>query len=274
VSRDVRDYSVEVLVSDLLALLAHLNRDKAVWVGHDWGSAIVWALASHHPEACVGVVSLAVPYRTLELGIDAVLPLVNREIYPVTEYPYGQFDYQRYYELHPDHATKVLEAKTEDTIKVVFLKGDPLMIEKPTRTSTLIKDGGWFGGRDHAPEVPLHMTVLDDELFGKLSESMKETGFFGATAYYLNHGLNAEYAEKSLDGGFLSIPTLFIEAKYDAVSATAVSKIAEPMRQYCANLTENSIAAGHWVQLEKPLLVNAALARWLATNLPGWWPNI
>lgn len=141
----------------------------------------------------------------------------------------------------------MLEAKAKDTIKVVFMKGDPVMIEKPSRTSTLIKDGGWFGGRSHAPEIPLNMTVLDEELFGKISNAMTETGFFGATAYYLNHDVNAEYGQKSLDGGVLSTPTLFIEAKYDAVCTTAVSKLEEPMRQYCANLTEHSIEAGHWV---------------------------
>ena len=54
----------------------------------------------------MGVISLAVPYRTLELGLDAVLPMVNSEMYPIMEYPYGQFDYQRYYELHSDHAKK------------------------------------------------------------------------------------------------------------------------------------------------------------------------
>jgi len=35
---------------------------QAVWVGHDWGSPVVWSLASHHPERCFGVANLCVPY--------------------------------------------------------------------------------------------------------------------------------------------------------------------------------------------------------------------
>jgi pimeloyl-ACP methyl ester carboxylesterase len=32
----------------MLELLAALGRDRAVLVGHDWGSAVVWNIASHH----------------------------------------------------------------------------------------------------------------------------------------------------------------------------------------------------------------------------------
>ena len=49
-TRNSRDYRLERLVSDMLALLAYLERQSAVWIGHDWGSPVVWALASHHPE--------------------------------------------------------------------------------------------------------------------------------------------------------------------------------------------------------------------------------
>jgi len=56
------DYAVQHAVSDMLALLQSLGRDKALWVDHDWGSPVVWSLASHHPERCVGIANLCVPY--------------------------------------------------------------------------------------------------------------------------------------------------------------------------------------------------------------------
>jgi len=43
--------------------------------------------------------------------------------------------------------------------------------------------------------------------------------------------------------------------------------LAEPMRTYCRNLTEETIRAGHWVAQEKPAEVNAALVKWLATGV-------
>jgi len=56
------DYALEHSVRDMLDLLAHLGRDRAIWVGHDWGSPVVWSLASHHPERCQAIANLCVPY--------------------------------------------------------------------------------------------------------------------------------------------------------------------------------------------------------------------
>jgi hypothetical protein len=43
------------------------------------------------------------------------------------------------------------------------------------------------------------------------------------------------------------------------------------MRGACADLTEASVASGHWMAQEQPASVNAALARWLAVKLPQLW---
>jgi pimeloyl-ACP methyl ester carboxylesterase len=52
VYRDHASYALEHIVQDMLEMLDALGKDKAVWIGHDWGSPIVWSLASHHPERC------------------------------------------------------------------------------------------------------------------------------------------------------------------------------------------------------------------------------
>jgi soluble epoxide hydrolase / lipid-phosphate phosphatase len=129
------------------------------------------------------------------------------------------------------------------------------------------------GGVSRAPEVELSKTVLDESLFESLEDSLTRNGFFGPTAYYLNHDVNHIYSKSSTNGGVLTVPTLFIEARYDRVLATSTSRLSEPMRKYCRNLTECSIEAGHWVGLERPREVNAAIARWIITNLPAWWPG-
>lgn len=35
------DYAQELIVQDMLELLDSLGRERAVWVGHDWGSPVV-----------------------------------------------------------------------------------------------------------------------------------------------------------------------------------------------------------------------------------------
>src|SRR5262249_5797253 len=92
------DYAQQHIVRDMVELLDSLGRKSAVWVGHDWGSPVVWNVAAHHPEKCTAVASLCVPYHVIELGLDNVISLVDRSVYPESEYPAGQWDYMRHYE--------------------------------------------------------------------------------------------------------------------------------------------------------------------------------
>ena len=39
-------YGQRQVVDDMLILLAELGRERAVWVGHDWGSPTAWSMAS------------------------------------------------------------------------------------------------------------------------------------------------------------------------------------------------------------------------------------
>jgi pimeloyl-ACP methyl ester carboxylesterase len=86
------DYAIEHAVQDMLELLEALGRDKAVWVGHDWGSPVVWSLASHHPGKCFGVANLCVPYFPGGFSPASFLPLIDRSTYPEAEFPAGQWE--------------------------------------------------------------------------------------------------------------------------------------------------------------------------------------
>src|SRR5690349_701300 len=39
------DYGLEQIVADMIELADGLGISKAVWVGHDWGSPVVWSMA-------------------------------------------------------------------------------------------------------------------------------------------------------------------------------------------------------------------------------------
>jgi pimeloyl-ACP methyl ester carboxylesterase len=64
-------YSIPVLAGDVMAILAGLQIDKAHVVGHDWGAALAWAIASFAPGNVDHLVALSVGHpagflRTLE----------------------------------------------------------------------------------------------------------------------------------------------------------------------------------------------------------------
>ena len=79
----------------------------------------------------------------------------------------------------------------------------------------------------------------------------------------MNWKANIAFAGRAKANWRLDMPVLFLHAAYDYVCETIVSRLAEPMRAHCANLTEATIASGHWMAQEKPIEVNAALAKWL-----------
>ena len=87
----------------------------------------------------------------------------------------------------------------------------------------------------------------------------------------MNHTANAAYAGARANGGKLAMPVLFLHAAYDYTCETLTSRLAEPMRRDCTDLTEGVVPSGHWMAQEQPVAVNAALAQWLATKLPNDW---
>jgi pimeloyl-ACP methyl ester carboxylesterase len=67
------------------------------------------------------------------------------------------------------------------------------------------------------------------------------------------------------------MPVLYLHGDYDYTCETVVSRLAEPMRRDCRNLTEVTVRSGHWMAQEKPAGVNAALAKWLAVQFSELW---
>jgi pimeloyl-ACP methyl ester carboxylesterase len=58
----VDNYKMSKLVDDVLAVIDHFKKDKAVIVGHDWGGAISWAFAMRYPERIDRLIILNLPH--------------------------------------------------------------------------------------------------------------------------------------------------------------------------------------------------------------------
>jgi pimeloyl-ACP methyl ester carboxylesterase len=265
------DYAQEHLVADILALLNALGADKAVFVGHDWGTATVWGLASHHPERCHAVANLCVPYRTLERGLDALIPLVDRAIYPESLHRWGQWAYQAFYHEQFSRATDVFDADPYAAVKALFRGGDPAAVGKPSAHVNVFAAGGWFGGAERAPAMELDGRVITASDAEAYAEALSRNGFFGPSCYYMNDAANLAYSDRSLNNGYLDMPVLFVAARYDITCESIHSRLADPMRAYCKRLSFEVVDSGHWMAQEKPYEVNAILARWLATQVPQAW---
>jgi pimeloyl-ACP methyl ester carboxylesterase len=265
------DYAQEHIVRDMIELLQSLGREKAVWVGHDWGSPVAWNVASHHPEHTEAVANLCVPYYTIDRGLEHTLTLVDRKLYPADEFPYGQWDYMRYYEESFAEAIAPMDADVEKFLKIAFRKGNSEGEGQRAITSNARRGHGMLGGP--LPDLPRDPDVVSEEDLSVYVSALQRNGFFGPSSWYMNHVANAAYGRTAKNAGYLDMPALFLNARYDYVCEATHSRLAEPMRTYCRNLTEVTIHSGHWMAQEKPLEVNAELVKWLATTVPGVWPR-
>jgi pimeloyl-ACP methyl ester carboxylesterase len=266
------DYELRQITRDMIELLDSLGREKAVFVGHDWGSPVVWSLASQHPDRCHGVANLCVPYIPEGFAPDNIIKLVDRSVYPEAEYPAGQWDYMRYYEESFDAARSSFEGNVDATVKLLFRAGSAAGAGQPAATSAVRKNHGWFGGLAGAPDLPRDESVLTEQDFRTYAAALKRNGFFGPDSWYMNGERNIAYASDAANGGRIDLPVLFLHGAYDWVCQTKTSRLAEPMRAACANLTEATTNTGHWMAQENPTFVNAAVAGWLARKLPQVWP--
>ena len=265
------DYALEHIVEDMLELLGSLGAQKAVWVGHDWGSPVVWSLASHHAGRCHGVANLCVPYHPHGFRLESVVPLVDRALYPEEQYPAGQWEYRLYYEENFEKARAAFEANVAGTVAALFRKGKPEGKGRPARTAETRRQGGWFPGAGQAPSMRIDTDVISKRDFQLYVDALQRNGFFGPDAWYMNDRANHAYGRRGADGGRLRMPVLFLHADHDYTCETVTSRLAEPMRACCDNLTEGNVASGHWMAQEQPVAVNSALSRWLAAQFPQLW---
>jgi len=178
----------------------------------------------------------------------------------------------RFYEENFAKTCATFDANPYNTAKALFRKGSAAGHMKPSRTAYVRQQGGWFGGTAEAPDVPMDTDVVSEEDLRRYAEGLQRNGFFGPDSWYVNHAANAVYAAEAKNGGRLDMPVLFLAARYDYTCESVTSRLAEPMRGLVRDLTEHVFDCGHWMAQEKPLQVNAALAQWLATKVPGAWP--
>jgi pimeloyl-ACP methyl ester carboxylesterase len=119
--------------------------------------------------------------------------------------------------------------------------------------------------------LPIDPDVISEQDFHAYVAALERNGFFGPDSWNMNNPANAEYSKRGADGGRLRMPVLFLHGEYDYTCETVTSRLAEPMRAHCDNLSEVYVSSGHWMAQEQPIAVNSALARWLASQLPQLW---
>ncbi|HSG42805.1 MAG TPA: alpha/beta hydrolase [Anaerolineales bacterium] len=73
--KGVKNYSVNILVEDIVGVIDALGYEKVNLVGHDWGGIVAWALATRNPERLHKLTVMNAPHpavmrKTLSRDLD------------------------------------------------------------------------------------------------------------------------------------------------------------------------------------------------------------
>jgi pimeloyl-ACP methyl ester carboxylesterase len=251
----IDDYDIIHLTDDLVGLLDDIGAEQAVFVGHDWGSMVVWQMAQLHPDRVAAVCGMSVPF--LPRGPMSPVQLMRQAMG-------DNFFYILYFQ-EPGPADRELGDDPARTMRRL-LAGLTMAEGATPDPSAFANDGRGFVDRMPEPErLPdwLSQAELDHYI-----EEFTRTGFTGGINWYRNFDRNWELTPQ-LEGAHITMPSLFVGGKVDPVLIMTPPTIgAGWLDQHRGDVIIDG--AGHWVQQEKPAEVNQALLDFInALDLGG-----
>ena len=251
----VEAYDLEQLTADLAGLLDHLDIDKAIFVGHDWGGFVVWQMPLRHPQRVAGVVGINTPH-VARAPADPIELFRQR---------FGDMMYIVQFQDPAREPDRIFGSRVEQTFDAFMRKPVPSKDDEPAAPPAAgvgaspklnLAFPQMIAAYDARfdPRAPI-LSVEEKQVF---VDTFTTTGFTGGINWYRNMTRNWQRAE-GLDYT-VRVPSLMIMAENDAVlppSATeGMEKIVPDLEKY---LVRDS---GHWTQQEKPGEVSDKLIEW------------
>jgi pimeloyl-ACP methyl ester carboxylesterase len=242
----VEDYGLMDLTGDLVGLLDALGIEKAVFLGHDWGGVVAWAMPLVHPERTAGVIGLCTPYRSLSTA-------AIRAAWKGEDAGHYMLWFQQ-----PGVAEAVLDAQVRLCFEKLMRRNfSPAEMMRRTSPSSPF-DMNPF--RRLTTVESYGEALLSEEELAVYTETFERTGFGGGINWYRNIDRNDELVPGRGERP-LTLPCLMITAEWDFALPP---RLAEGMPAVCSDLERHMIPrAGHWVQQEFPDEVNRLVIRWL-----------
>lgn len=249
---DHREYNVDHIVDDLTGLLDHLNEEKAVFSGLDFGLFAAYDLAYHHPDRIAAIIGLENPFITP--SDEPPLTLAARQAE-------RHFNHIHYFAA-PGVADRDLATAPREFLRKVFyaLSSDYRYLDvwrRPPGTSYI----------DALPETPpLPWTWLTETELEFYVTEYSRSGFTGGLNWYRAMDLSWEY-RKSYKGRKNPVPYYFIGSEQDAdLEGWHGDDPLNRLHDHHDNVRAVRMLknAGHMMQMEKPGETTAAMLEFLA----------
>lgn len=245
--QDVAAYGLGELTGDLVGLLDALDIEDAVFVGHDWGGFVAWAMAVLHPQRVRGVAGLCTPYMPFPT-VAQHLAIVDGD---------AERQYVAWFQ-DAGVAEGTMDTEVETILTRIFRTGTPIAEQA---------EFAFAGGRLNMnpfrePEAwpVLGQALTDEAEFAHYVDTFERSGFRGGINWYRNIDRNArDFPE--IGKRYLDIPCLMLTAEHDPGLRPS---FADAMADRVPDLTRHDLlGVGHWIQQEVPDEVNGHLIDWL-----------
>lgn len=248
---EVADYRMTELVADNVALVRALGADRAVIVGHDWGSPIASNSALLAPEVFTALACLSVPYS----------PRGGPRPTEVFAGVGGDAEFYVSYFQQIGRAEREIEPDVRGWLRGFYstLSADT-MPEQGSEAAFFIPPARSM--REQFVNGPLPGWLSEDDLDAYAGE-FERTGLTGGLNRYRNVDRDwADLAEH--DGDPINQPALFIGGDRDASTSWNRQAIdAFPITMPGLSASHLLDGCGHWVQQERAQEVNEILIDWL-----------
>ncbi|WP_400262874.1 alpha/beta fold hydrolase [Sphingobacterium sp. SG20118] len=232
---EVNDYDIEHLTGDLIALLDHFGYKDATFVGHDWGSNVVWSLALLHPDRVSKVINLALPYQ--DRGEKPWIELM--EAFSGADFYFVHFNRQA------GVADAIMNENTAQFLRNIFRKN----------TAPTPPEPGMLMINLARAEKPLGEPLMNDSELAVFVSAFESSGFTGGINWYRN--LDRNWHLMADIKPIIHQPTLMIYGGQDTIPKS------ENLKNIVPNLDVVCLDCGHWIQQEKPEETTQSILKWL-----------
>jgi pimeloyl-ACP methyl ester carboxylesterase len=247
---EISSYSILDIVGDVVGLVAALGEKQAIIIGHDWGAAIAWHAALFRPDVFPAVAALSVPFR--QRGPAPPLQMLRKA---------GQLNHYWFQFQEPGVAEAQFERDPRASLRRMLysISGDA---PRETRELTLQPGKGWLANTIDPEHLPAWLTEADlDHMAAEFSRS----GFRGGLNWYRNIDRNWELTAPWA-GASIHQPAMFLAGSVDPIitsgsGAAAVQALPHTVPGLRRTLLIDG--AGHFIQQERPQIVNEALIEFL-----------
>ncbi|KAG5636837.1 hypothetical protein H0H81_006664 [Sphagnurus paluster] len=245
---DYTEYRLSAIAHDIIDILDAEKVDKAIAIGHDWGSIVVSRLANYYPDRFLGFGFLAGGYSApssakFEESIILVNKLIGREL----------LGYWLFF--NEDDAHKILEKNFDSFYSIVVPEDPALWVSNLSPTGAL---KAWVE-EDKRTAV---LSCLTEEEVRYHKQALLQGGLQAPLNWYRARvrSLDAEdNKDVTPENIFIHKPVFFGAATHDmpALGKASCEKFAK------GPLTINEFNASHWLMWEKKEEVNEKLLEWI-----------